>query len=323
MAFKFKMQGVLFCFLLTLFNTGALALDNKTKSALDHYIMAVMYDDLGETSKAIQEYKKSLRFDSQNALVHFNLAASYIKDNQALEAEKELNQAIKISPELVEPHALLALLYSSQQKIDLAAREYEIALGNASRLEPRNIDIYKDLGAIYLQQKKFDSAQKTYRLILDIVPFDPEAHFYLAHSYYGLKNKDTAIRYLKKTLELKPDYAEALNYLGYLYAEEGRNLGKSEAMIRKALEIDPDNGAYVDSLGWLYFKKGKLKEAKRELEKASKLLEDPVIYDHLGDVCFKLKDRVSAELNWQKALQMDPDLEKVREKLTGINKKQF
>ncbi len=321
MVFKFKMQWVLFCLLLTLFNTRALALDNNTKSALDHYIMAVMYDDLGETSKAIQEYKKSLRFDSQNALAHFNLAVSYIKNNQTPEAEKELNQAIEISPESVEPRALLALLYSSQQKVDLAAREYEVALENATHLEPRNIGIYKDLGAVYLQQKKFEAAQKTYQLVLDITPLDPEAYFYLAHSYYGLKNKNAAIRYLKKTLELKPDYAEALNYLGYLYVEEGRNLGKSEAMIRKALEIDPDNGAYVDSLGWLYFKKGKLKEAKRELEKANKLMEDPVIYDHLGDVCFKLGDKAGAELNWQKALKMDPGLEKVSEKLTGINKK--
>lgn len=321
MCFKFKLQGVLLFFLLTLFNTGALALDNKTKSALEHYIMAVMYDDLGQTNKAIQEYKKSLRFDSQNGLAHFNLAVSYIKNNQTLEAEKELNQAIEINPESVEPRALLALLYSSQQKIDLAAKEYEVALKNASNLEPRNIDIYKDLGAIYLQQKNFASAEKTYRLVLDIAPQDPEAYFYLAHSYYGLKDKDAAIRYLKKTLKLRPDYAEALNYLGYLYVEDGRNLGKAEEMIKKALETNPDNGAYVDSLGWLYFKKGKLKEAKKELEKASRLLEDPVIYDHLGDVCFKLKDRLCAELNWQKALQMDPELEKVKEKLAGINKK--
>ena len=30
------------------------------------------------------------------------------------------------------------------------------------------------------------------------------------------------IEALKKTLELKPDNADALNYLGYSYAEKGR-----------------------------------------------------------------------------------------------------
>ncbi|KKU44508.1 MAG: Pyridine nucleotide-disulfide oxidoreductase, partial [Microgenomates group bacterium GW2011_GWA2_46_7] len=56
--------------------------------------------------------------------------------------------------------------------------------------------------------------------------------------------------------ELGPDNPEALNYLGYIYAEENRNLDEAEQLVKKALDIDPDNGAYLDSLGWVYYKKG-------------------------------------------------------------------
>ena len=53
------------------------------------------------------------------------------------------------------------------------------------------------------------------------------------------------------------------------------------------LDADRDNAAYVDSLGWVLFRRGKIKEARAELEKASRLPDgahDPVVWDHLGDV---------------------------------------
>ena len=89
-------------------------------------------------------------------------------------------------------------------------------------------------------------------------------------------------------------------------------------MIKKALSIQPDNGAYVDSLGWLYFKQGKIQEALKELERAGSLMEDPVIYDHLGDVYFKTGDNANAKLSWQKSLKLDPKQDKIKEKIEQL-----
>lgn len=280
--------------------------------------MAVMHEDLGDIDMAIQEYKKALKLDYKNSVIHLHLASSYIKNNDISSAIEELKLTADLDPEAVEPHAVLALLYSSQNKPDLATTEYEIALKNASKIQPQNIEIYRTLGAIYLQEKKFQEAENIYRLIIDLSPNDNEAYFYLANIYEELKNRDAAKNELKKALELKPDYHEALNYLGYLYVEENKNLDQAEMMIKKALEMDPDNGAYIDSLGWLYFKQGKFKEAIEKLERASSLLEDMVIYDHLGDAYFKINDRENAKLNWQKSLKLNPEQDKVKEKLEKI-----
>ena len=57
-------------------------------------------------------------------------------------------------------------------------------------------------------------------------------------------------------MELDDENPDALNYLGYMYAEDGIMLDQAQTLIEKALEIDPNNGAYIDSLGWVYFKKG-------------------------------------------------------------------
>ena len=314
-------RGLFFCLLAsTLINTKVLALDKKASFALSHYIMAVMYEDLGDIDRAIQEYKKALKADNKSSVIHLNLAASLIKKNDIPRAIEELNLIVGFDPEAIEPHAILAILYSSQNKLDLAAAEYEKALKNASKLEPKNIDIYKSLGAIYLQQKKIKEAQDTYRLILNLSPNDAGAHFYLGSIYNELKNNKLAEIELKRAIELKPDYHEALNFLGYLYVEENKNLDQAEAMIKKALEMEPNNGAYIDSLGWLYFKKSKFKEAIKELEKAISLLEDPVIFDHLGDAYLKINDLEKAKLNWQNSLKLDTKQDRLKEKLKKLNK---
>lgn len=295
--------------------TGSIALDKKTSSAISHYIMGVISEDTDDIDTALQEYKKSLKFEEEVSVIHLNLASSYIKKNNIPEAIEELKTVIRLDPEAIEPHAILALLYTSQDKPDLAASEYETALKKASKLQPKNIEIYNGLGALYLQQKKYKEAEGVFKLIIELAPENHEAHFYLAGIYNELKKNKLAENELKETIRLKPDFAEALNYLGYLWAEENKNLDQAETMIKKALQLDPDNGAYIDSLGWIYFRRGKFKEAVKELERASSLLEDPVIYDHLGDAYLKVNDREKAKLNWQKSLKLDLGQEKVREKL--------
>ena len=306
---------LLFCLIVSLLlNKESFALDKKTSKTISHYIMGVMYDDLGDIDRAIQEYKQALRLDYKNTVIHLNLAVSYIKKNKIDKATEELNTAIELDPEAVEPHAILTLLYSLQNKPEESNREYELALKNASTLHPKNIDIYKSLGALYLEQRKLEAAENVYRLILDLSPNDAEAHFYLANIYEQRGERSRTEEELSKSLKLKPDYHEALNYLGYLYIEENKNLDSAQDMIKKALEMEPDNGAYIDTLGWLYFKQGKLDEAIKTLTRASAKLSDPVIYEHLGDAYFKLGDNDSAKINWEKSLKLDPKQEKVKER---------
>ncbi|MBP1720094.1 MAG: Peptidoglycan-binding LysM, partial [Deltaproteobacteria bacterium] len=78
------------------------------------------------------------------------------------------------------------------------------------------------------------------------------------------------IRQMRRVLENNPDHAQALNYIGYTYAEKEISLDEAEALVKRALELKPDDGYITDSLGWVYFKKGQLDKAIAELEKAHK-----------------------------------------------------
>jgi Flp pilus assembly protein TadD len=63
----------------------------------------------------------------------------------------------------------------------------------------------------------------------------------------------------------------------------------------------------VDSLGWVLFRRGRVQEARQELEKAAALpggSDDPVVWDHLGDVYFRLSETGKARDAWRKAVEL-------------------
>ena len=299
---------------------GAFASDRAGAGSIHHYMMGVIYEDQGDLKKAADEYKQVLRYDFNSPLVHLRLAACYIKDGSFEKAVDEAKAVIKLDPDALEPHALMALAYSMDKKLDLAADEYEETLKKASKTNPENIQIHKSLGEIYFWRKNFDAAEKVYKLVLQISPDDATAHFYLGLIYEEqLKVKD-AIEEFKSAIKDDPNYPEALNSLGYMYAEAGTNLDEAKKLIEKALLLDADNAAYVDSLGWVYFKKGDYDQALKYLEHAASLLDNPVIYDHLGDAYLKkgLSDR--AKESWSKSLQLDTKQDAVKKKLEQLDK---
>ena len=82
------------------------------------------------------------------------------------------------------------------------------------------------------------------------------------------KHYEPAEQFFRQALELEPDNAMTLNYLGYMMADRGKQLPEALKMIRKAVELEPMNGAYLDSLGWVYFKMGEYELAEQNLRQA-------------------------------------------------------
>jgi len=82
---------------------------------------------------------------------------------------------------------------------------------------------------------------------------------------------------------VEPDSPEALNFVGYSYADRGIKLDEAEELIKKALKLKPGDGYITDSLGWVYFRQNKLSAALNCLQEAHKILPaDAAIAEHLG-----------------------------------------
>jgi tetratricopeptide (TPR) repeat protein len=133
--------------------------------------------------------------------------------------------------------------------------------------------------------------------------------------------KEASIDTMKMVIKLSPDDAEALNYLGYTYADLGINLDEAETLIQTALKLKPNDGYITDSLGWVYFKRGQYSEALQLLKKAIKLVpDDPVILEHLGDVYLKLDSRDKAINYYQRSLDNNAkDLDSLKVKIRTLN----
>ena len=142
--------------------------------------------------------------------------------------------------------------------------------------------------------------------------------------YHKLDDIKKSIHYMKKVIALDPQNADALNHLGYTYAETGVKLNEAEELIQKAMELKPENGYITDSLGWVYYQKKEYLRAVKWLEKAHNLVpEDPIITEHLGDGYLKLNKKEDALRMYQRALELKPAKEREKalrkkiEELTG------
>ena len=130
-------------------------------------------------------------------------------------------------------------------------------------------------------------------------------------------DKNAAIEVMQKILEVEPKNANALNYIGYTYAEMGINLAEAHRMIKAALEIEPEDGYIMDSLAWVYYRMGQHKKALEViLEAARRVPKDPVIQEHLGDIYLSLGKKAKAAEAYQRALEFEhTEPEKIQEKL--------
>jgi tetratricopeptide (TPR) repeat protein len=193
-----------------------------------------------------------------------------------------------------------------------------------------NPNVHFVLGMNYFSLEEYKESIASITNAIQIDPQNPNYYFFRASAYEKNKQIKETIQDLKKSIELDDKNAATYNYLGYLYVENNMELTEALNFIKKAVELEPDNGAFQDSLGWVLFKMEKLKESLHHLNLAVQIMldkkeDDPVVYDHLGDLFYKLNDMDNANENWKKSaeIQNSPtEKEKILQKIKklGISK---
>ena len=153
------------------------------------------------------------------------------------------------------------------------------------------------------------------------LPDSLQVLFWLGAAYERTGQLPQAEGEFRRLLSLDPEFAPALNYLGYMWTEQGQNLQEALELVNRAVELEPDNGAYLDSLGWAYYQLGRYGEARDNLERAAELIpDDAVIVEHLGDLHQAVGDVDQARHYYLRAVDLDGDnLEQVQRKLQELD----
>jgi tetratricopeptide (TPR) repeat protein len=192
-----------------------------------------------------------------------------------------------------------------------------------AKAHPEEISPLDTLGNIMRSRKRYTEAIEYYSRAIALIPRPQQRHWNYWYSrgtcYERTKQWPLAEADLQRALKLSPDQPLALNYLGYSWIDQNRNLRQGLAMIEKAVAKKPDDGYIVDSLGWAHYRLGNYKDAVRYLERAVELKpEDPTLNDHLGDSLWRVGRKREAKFQWDQALTLNPepeDAEKIARKL--------
>jgi len=217
-----------------------------------------------------------------------------------------------------------ATLLGELGQTDAAIGEFK-ALPNSSK----DRDVLILMAQVQEKGKRYADEQKTLDTIEAISTTDNEKQdvsFRRGAMFEREKSFDDAEREFRKVLQKDPNNAEALNYLGYMFADRGVRLDEAQQMIAKALEIVPGNGAFLDSLGWVHFRQNRLDQAAEELRQALGAIgnDDPTVHDHLGEVYFKQGKLREAIQQWEASvagMKAAAPSEQDPEELAKISKK--
>ncbi len=226
----------------------------------------------------------------------------------------------EIQPEDWRPNKILEDVHTALKQPEDALKQRTLALGKLMKqaetgrldgnpeallllLSLASRDAEKGGGAAQLVEKRLAAVKMPEAQI--------QIRYALGEACYRADDGEGVEKHFREILKIKPDLALANNYLGYFYAEKGRNLDEAESLVRKALQAEPENPAYLDSLAWVFYRQGLEKGENDRVARALELLnaacgkiEDSVIFDHRGDVHMKLGNSAQAVSDWRKALEI-------------------
>jgi tetratricopeptide (TPR) repeat protein len=270
--------------------------------------------DQGKTEEAVKSLKSMLddmvkksysASERSNRLMLLErLSQLYRSGKKYPEAMEVFKQMSDLDPESNAIKVAHAGLLAEMGKVDEAVAEVR-KLHTGERPKDRELEL--QVAQLYERGKRYpemakslDAAEK-----MSETPQEKEGvHFMRGAMFEHLKKYDSAETEFRKVLEIEPDDAKTLNYLGYMFAEAGLKLDEAAKLVGRALELDPQNGAYLDSMGWVYYRQNKLPEAENMLVQAlAKIGKDPTVHDHLGDIYFKQGKTREAVMQWQASMQ--------------------
>ncbi|MCY2968062.1 MAG: tetratricopeptide repeat protein [Planctomycetota bacterium] len=224
------------------------------------YVLAHLATEGRQTDIAVEFYRFLLRIRGDRR------PALYEELGQHLINVRRFDQAADLYKEAYESAGT-----PNERPQFLNSRAYALALGGHA---DEALSIVRSLigsdekNAFYLfreawilgHARRFDESIRAYEKLLADFSDRPQlvriVRSGLSNVYVAKGDILKGEQILEEVFRESPEDISVNNDLGYLYADQGKNLEQAEKMLRKAVEAEPENGAYLDSLGWVLFRLG-------------------------------------------------------------------
>ena len=266
-----------------------------------------IYREQGNNASANETFRQIVALGGDD-----NIERGYQQIIDTWREAKEWQKALDTAKEAVKklPTPQLKMVLAAQEAdtgdADKALKEVHALLKGDANSNSEDREIYIRLAEMNTRLRRFPDAEQALDKAEQLSTKSEDKRdiwFLRGATFEREKHFAEAEEQFQKVLASDPENAAALNYLGYMLADQNVKLEEAFGYIKRAVDLDPTNGAYLDSLGWAYFRLGKYELAEDNLLKASqKINTDPTVHDHLGDLYQKTGRLKLAATNWERAL---------------------
>jgi len=279
---------------------GAYTAEEKNNRGIFLERLGAIYHEQNKVDLAIATYQKMIDMGGDMATRGYQGQVDTYRDARMFDKAVDVAQkAVAANPKDRELKLMLA-----GELVDQGRNDEGIDLAK-SLLDNTDNDrgVWLALGNMYTRQHRWKDADEALNKAAALTT-RKEDRIYLLFLRGALadrqKHPELAEPFFRQALEIDPQNAMTLNYLGYMLADKGIRLPEAVKLIRKAVELEPMNGAYLDSLGWAYFKLGEYELAEQNLRQAVERDQtDPTVHDHLGDLYEKTGRIRLAAAQWE------------------------
>jgi len=289
---------------LTSHANGAYTAEEKNNLGIFLERLGAVYHEQNKTDQAIATYQKLIDMGGESAVHGYQFQVDTWRDAKQFDKAIEVaRKAVEANPKNRDLKLMLAGEMGDLSKTDEGLAQAKGLLANNSD----DRQVWLTMGQICVRAHRWKEAEDDFNKA-EALTTKKEDHAYMFFLRGELaerqKHYEPAEQFFHQALELEPDSAMTLNYLGYMLADKGKQLPEALKMIRKAVDLDPINGAYLDSLGWVYFKMGEYELAEQYLHQAvERDATDPTVHDHLGELYEKTGRSRLAAAQWELSLE--------------------
>ena len=187
-----------------------------------------------------------------DAAAHDSLALKYLQAGRVPDAQREVEQALRLSPKDAEARSNLGTILQAQGRVAEAMTH----LREAARLNPKDDRIRFNLGNAFYAAGDAVHAAREFEAAIAVNGDNADAHFNLAMILGPQNRLPEAIAHLRRVIEINPRNGEAYRNLSVAYGLQGQ-LDAAIAEARTALRIEPDSAAARDQLNRLVAARGR------------------------------------------------------------------
>ena len=325
----------------TPFHEGALQalqaeIEEDPKVASNHYLIGMVYADLGDYHLAINAFQRALELEPQLGVSSVQIAEIFQQNGIYDQAIKHYTQALKTAPS-AELFGALGTLWLLQNEFDKAVNSLQRALTfdpNSATLNQNLLAAFHLWGVHYMKTDQLSEAFKCFERGLKRFPFSEILLSDLAAAHTAAGEYQKALEIYQRVLEINPDYSAArigmattLNNWGSEHAHN-RDWGEAIACYQQALGHDPACRPALQNLGETLMRVGWEQGANGDMEGAigtyQKLIavapNNAEVHNNLGVIHFRKREYSKAKTYFETALALDADYDEAHANLNHVRR---